>query len=186
MALYKILRAGDPLLRQKSLPIPENEIGSKEIKKLIRDMFDTMREAEGLGLAAPQIGVLKQLVVVGSSKSERYPELQDGIERKVLINPKIEILEKETLGFWEGCLSVPGMRGYVERPRKIKLSYYNEKEDFSEEIIEGFDAIVFQHECDHLKGVLYIDRLKDPRLFGFNEELEELTLSKKTDKELAV
>ena len=183
MAVCKILRAGDPLLRQKSKAIPENEIGSKETKKLVRDMFDTMTDSEGLGLAAPQIGVLKRLVVVGFTRSERYPELQNEIERQVLINPQIEILEKETVGFWEGCLSIPGMRGYIERPRKIKLSCYNEKEEFSERIIEDFDAVVYQHECDHLEGILYIDRLKDPRLFGFSEELSQ---SSQSGEKLAV
>lgn len=161
-------------MRQRSEAIPENEIASKETKKLARDMFDTMLDAEGLGLAAPQIGVLKRLVVVGFSRSERYPDLETEMERQVLINPKIETLEKAPLGFWEGCLSLPGMRGYVERPSKIKLSYYNEKEEFLEKIVEGFDAVVYQHECDHLEGILYIDRLKDPRLFGFNEELTQI------------
>ena len=186
MAVCKILRAGDPLLRKKSEPIPGNEISSKETKKLVRDMFDTMSDAEGLGLAAPQIGILKRLVVVGFTRSERYPELQNEIERQVLINPQIEILEKETLGFWEGCLSVPGMRGYVERPRKIKLCWHDEKEEFFEKIIEGFDAVVYQHECDHLEGILYIDRLKDPRLFGFNEELTQVNQTDQINGKLAV
>jgi peptide deformylase len=171
MAVRKILRAGDPLLRKKSEPVPATEIRSKEIKKLIRDMFDTMAEADGLGLAAPQIGVLKKIVVVGFDRSERYPDAE-GIEHKILINPEIEILEGPDEGFWEGCLSVPGMRGYVERPRRIRMKWYDEEEEFHDEIIEGFDAVVYQHECDHLDGVLYVDRLKDPRLFGFNEELD--------------
>ena len=152
MAVRKILRAGEPLLRKKSADIPTNEIGSKEIKKLIRDMFDT-------------------LVVVGFDRSDRYPDAP-GMERKILINPEIEKLEEASEGSWEGCLSVPGMRGYVERPRKIRMKWYDENEDFHDEVIEGYDAVVFQHECDHLEGVLYVDRLKDPRLFGFNEELE--------------
>lgn len=171
MAVRKILRAGDPLLRKKSEEIPLTEIRSKEIKKLIRDMFDTMDDADGLGLAAPQIGVLKQLVVVGFDRSERYPDAV-AMERNILINPQIEPLESKSEGSWEGCLSVPGMRGYVERPRRIRMKWYDENEEFHDEIIEGYDAVVYQHECDHLAGVLYVDRLKDPRLFGFNEELE--------------
>ena len=173
MAVRKILRAGDPRLRQRSEPVPVAEIRSKEIKKLIKDMFQTMEEAEGLGLAAPQVGVLKRIVVVGFDRSGRYPEVTDGLERKVLINPEIEVLPSEKEGFWEGCLSVPGMRGYVERARKIRMRWYDEHEEFYDQIIESFDAVVYQHECDHLDGVLYIDRLKDPRLFGFNEELDE-------------
>ena len=172
MAVRKILRVGDPRLRQVSEPIPENELGSKEIKKLVRDMFDTMEAAEGLGLAAPQIGVLKRIVVVGFDRSGRYPDVQDGIEKQVLINPEIEILGKEKLGVGEGCLSVPDMRGYVERVRHIRMKWYDEKGDFYDQEIQGFDAVVYQHECDHLDGVLYVDRLKDPRLFGYNEELD--------------
>ncbi len=171
MAVRKILRAGDPLLRKKSEPIPATEIRSKEIKKLIRDMFDTMDDADGLGLAAPQVGVLKQLVVVGFDRSDRYPDAP-GMQRSIIINPEIEALEEASEGSWEGCLSVPGMRGYVERPRRIRMKWYDEDEEFHDEVIEGYDAVVYQHECDHLNGVLYVDRLKDPRLFGFNEELE--------------
>lgn len=172
MAIRKILRAGDPLLRQKSDPIPLEEIRSKEIKKLVRDMFETMAAADGIGLAAPQVGVLKRLVIVGFDRSARYPELKQGIEQRILINPEITPLETKVEGYWEGCLSVPGMRGYVERPRKIRLKFYDENEEFHDEVIEGFDAVVYQHECDHLEGVLYVDRLKDARLFGFNDELD--------------
>ena len=163
---------GDPRLRQVSEPIPVTEIRSKEIKKLIRDMFDSMEEAGGLGLAAPQIGVMKRIVVVGFDRSDRYPDLEDGIEKHILINPELERLTEKVEGFWEGCLSVPEMRGFVERPRKIRMKWYDENEEFHDRIIEGFDAVVYQHECDHLDGVLYVDRLKDPRLFGFNAELD--------------
>lgn len=172
MALRKILRAGDPVLREKSAPIPIEEIRSKEIKKLIRDMFETMKAADGIGLAAPQVGVLKRLVIVGFDRSDRYPELENSIHQHILINPEITPLDGPREGFWEGCLSVPGMRGYVERPRRIRLKWYDENEEFHDQVVEGFDAVVYQHECDHLDGVLYIDRLKDPTLFGFNEELD--------------
>ena len=172
MAVRKILRIGNPLLRQKSEEVPVTEIRSSEIKKLIRDMYDSMESADGIGLAAPQIGVLKRVVVVGFYRTDRYPELKDGIERRILINPEIEVLDSPEVGFWEGCLSVPDMRGYVERKRKIRLKFYDEKEEFHDEIIEGFDAVVYQHECDHLNGILYVDRLKDPNLFGYNDELD--------------
>ncbi len=173
MAVRNILKMGNPLLREKSLPVPVSEIRSSEMKKLIRDMFDTMEDAGGLGLAAPQIGVLKQVVVVGFEQSDRYPDLKEGILKQVLINPQIEVLEEPREGFWEGCLSVPEMRGFVERSRKIRMKWYDEKEEFHDEVIQGFDAVVYQHECDHLLGVLYVDRLKSPLLFGFNEELDE-------------
>ncbi|MFN3603261.1 MAG: peptide deformylase [Leptonema sp. (in: bacteria)] len=178
MAIKHILKIGNPLLRERSKEVPITEIKSKETKNLIKDMFDSMKAAKGIGLAAPQIGVLKRIVIVGYEPSERYPEIEfenpENIQYKVLINPKIEFLTKETLGFWEGCLSVPGMKGYVERPKKIKLVYYSPNEELKEEIIEGFEAIVVQHECDHLDGILYVDRLKDTRLFGFDEEFDKL------------
>ncbi len=174
MAVRKILRIGHPELRKKSEPVPVTEIRSAEIKKLIRDMFDTMAEAGGIGLAAPQVGVHKRLVIVGFDRSDRYPELKQGIERRILVNPEIEILKAPPVGFWEGCLSVPDMRGYVERVRKIRLKFYDENEEFHDEVIEGFDAVVYQHECDHLDGVLYVDRLKDPKKFGYNDELDLL------------
>src|SRR5690606_20512489 len=117
----------------------------------------TMFHAEGLGLAAPQIGVLQRIVVVGFDRSDRYPELQGKIEKQVLINPEIEVLDGEKKGFWEGCLSVPDMRGFVERTRKIRMKWYDENEEAHDQIIEGFDAVVYQHECDHLDGVLYVD-----------------------------
>lgn len=176
MAIKHILRIGNPLLREKSKEIPLSEIRSKEIKNLIKDMFDSMKAFNGVGLAAPQIGILKRIVIIGYESSERYSEIEfnsSEVQYKVLINPKIEYLTEETLGFWEGCLSIPGMRGYVERPKKIQLTYYDTEEEFHQEIIEGFEAIVVQHECDHLDGILYVDRLKDTKLFGFDEEFEK-------------
>ncbi len=178
MAVRNILRIGNPLLREKSSEVPITEIRSKEIKDLVKDMFDSMKNANGIGLAAPQIGVLKKVVIIGYEPSERYPEVQfdkeiDGVKYRVLINPVIEYLTDETIGFWEGCLSVPGMRGYVERPKKIRVKFYDMNEEFHDEIVEGFEAIVIQHECDHLEGILYVDRLKDTRLFGFDEEFEK-------------
>ncbi len=178
MAIKNILKIGNPLLRQKSEEVPLNEIRSKEIKDLVKDMFDSMKAANGIGLAAPQIGVLKRVVIVGYEPTDRYPNVKfdreyDGIKYRVFINPKIEYLTEETMGFWEGCLSVPGMRGYVERPKKIRITFYDMEEEFQEEIIEGFEAIVVQHECDHLDGILYVDRLKDTKLFGFDEEFEK-------------
>lgn len=173
MAIRKILRIGSPVLRQVSQPVPDNEMGSKELKNLIKDMHQTMNAANGVGLAAPQIGVLKQVVVVGQSDTERYADTIERSEYMVIINPKITPQENEVRGYWEGCLSVPDMRGYVERVRKIRMQWVDQHGTKFDEIIEGFDAVVYQHECDHLKGELYIDKLKDPLLFGFNEELDD-------------
>ncbi len=184
MAIKNILKIGNPLLREKSKEVPLTEIRSKEIKELVRDMFDSMKAFNGIGLAAPQIGVLKRVVIIGYEPSERYPEVKfdkelDGIKYRVLINPQIEYLTQETIGMWEGCLSVPGMRGYVERPKKVRIQFYDLEENFHDEVLEGFEAIVVQHECDHLEGILYVDRLKDTRLFGFEEEFDKI---KQNDK----
>ncbi len=170
MSVRNILKLGDPNLRKQSLDISEEEVKEKEFKKLIRDMFDTMKHSEGVGLAAPQIGILKKLIVIGSEKNERYPD-SPSIPEKVLINPKITLLESPLKGYWEGCLSVPGMRGLVERPSKISMEWRDEKFEKHNEVFEGFQAVVFQHEIDHLFGILYVDRLKDPKLFGFTDAL---------------
>lgn len=173
MAERKILKMGNPLLRKKAEAVPLAEIRSQEIKKLLRDMFDTMKMNHGVGLAAPQVGVLKRIVVVGFDRGGARSSAGK-LEVRNLINPEIEILDGPVEGSWEGCLSVPEMRGYVERGRKIRLKWYDEKEELHEEIVEGYDAVVYQHECDHLNGTLYVDRLKDSTRFGFNEELDAL------------
>jgi peptide deformylase len=172
MAVKKVLRLGNPLLRLKSSPIDESEIGTKDFKRMIKDMFETMRFEKGIGLAAPQIGILKKLVIVGiEEENPRYPDAPK-IEEHILINPFITPLAEPKGGYWEGCLSVPGMRGFVERPSKIKLEYYDEKWNYHNKIIEGFPAVVYQHECDHLEGILYVDRLKDAKMFGFSDEID--------------
>jgi peptide deformylase len=171
MSARKVLRIGDPILRKKSEEVLEDEVRTKEFKKLVRDMFDTMKHENGVGLAAPQIGILKKIVVVGVEENPRYPN-EDFIKEHILINPKITPLDKPKDGYWEGCLSVPGMRGFVERPSKIKIEWYDEKWNFHSEVIDGYKAVVYQHECDHLDGVLYVDRLKDTKLFGFTEEID--------------
>lgn len=174
MAILKVLRMGNPELRKRSLEVTEDEIRTKEFKKLIRDMFDTMRHQVGIGLAAPQIGILKRVVVIGTEEENpRYPDAPR-LTDHILINPVLTPLSEpiEGQGFWEGCLSVPGMRGYVERPTKIKIEYLDEKWNPISKVVEGFPAIVYQHECDHLDGVLYVDRLKSSKMFGFIEETD--------------
>ena len=172
MAVRKILKMGDPLLRKTSEPVTEDEIRTKEFKKLVRDMFDTMKQNDGVGLAAPQIGELKQLLIVGHQESSRYPDTP-AVREQIIINPVITAIGQETSGMWEGCLSVPGMRGYVERPVKIKMEWMNEKFEPQSEIFDDFQAVVFQHEVDHLRGVLYVDKLKSTKMFGFNDSLAD-------------
>jgi peptide deformylase len=172
MAIRKILRIGNPLLRKISEDITEDEVSTKDFKKLIRDMFDTMKHADGVGLAAPQIGILKKLVVVGTEEDPGRYKGAPEVPSQIIINPVIQPITENKDGFWEGCLSVPGMRGYVERPNQIKMTWRDEKFNLHEETISGFRAIVMQHECDHLFGTLYVDRLKSPKLFGYNEEID--------------
>jgi peptide deformylase len=175
MAVRPILRAGNPLLRKRSEEFTTEEIRSPETAALIADMFETMEKAHGQGLAAPQIGVLKRLVIVRLFRYEDSGRKESYIDR-ILFNPEIKILEGTKIGSWEGCLSVPGMMGYVERNRRIQLTFLDEQAVKHEELIEGYDAVVYQHECDHLDGILYIDRLSDSRLFGFEEDIDTKAL----------
>ena len=178
MAIRKIVKMGNPLLREVSATLTDSEITSKETQDLIKDLMDTMEENDGIGIAAPQIGVLKQLAIVGvmqeSETDDEENESDLHIDYRVVINPEITILEEELLGSWAGCLSVPGMRGYVQRPRKISVKYKNEKAETIEYVAEGFPSIVFQHEIDHLFGKLYVDRIEDIRNFGYSEEYEDM------------
>jgi peptide deformylase len=185
MAIQEVIRMGHPALRLKAQPVSLEEIKTEEFRDLIQDMFDTMEDEEGVGIAAPQINVSKQVAIVGMpSKSSRYSDVdsdsesneeeeEDDFEAIVIINPEIKPLEGEMSGFWEGCLSVPGLRGYVERPSKIQVTYYDLEGQKHEEVLDGFAATVFQHECDHLEGKLYIDHIKDPTKLSYIEEYLE-------------
>ena len=174
MAVRTILRIGDPRLRQVSEPV--DEFDTPELHQLIEDMFDTMAAADGAGLAAPQIGVLKRIMIFGIESSLRYQDVE-AVPTTVLINPEFEVVDAARQGFWEGCLSVPGMRGYVERPAGIRYRGYDQHGDRVEREADGFHAIVFQHEYDHLDGILYPDRLEDTTKFGFVDELADAGIS---------
>ena len=139
-------------------------------------MWETMYHADGVGLAAPQIGVSRQLAIIKlSEESDRYPDMED-TEEFVIFNPKITVIDETEQGFWEGCLSVPGLRGFVERPRSIRVDYLDENAKSKSIEIEDFLATVFQHELDHLIGKLYVDRMKDITTLMFEDEMvfEEL------------
>ncbi len=173
MAIREVIRMGHPLLRQIATPLSTEEIQSSEVQSLIKDMIDTMREEGGIGIAAPQIAIPKQLTIIEiPTDSERYPDAPSS-ELMVIINPEIKVLDKTLQGFWEGCLSVPQLRGYVERPRKVQVDYLDEFANPQTIIAEGFLATVFQHELDHLFGVLYVDHLKDSKKFSFLEEFDQ-------------
>jgi len=170
MTVRKILRMGDPRLLDTSKPILT--VPSKELDQLIQDMFDTMEEYQGAGLAAPQIGVFQRLVVFGVDSNERYPDTEH-VPMTILINPEIEHLDDEIVENWEGCLSIPGMRGLVPRHSSIRYKGIDQKGNIIDLTVDGFHAIVVQHECDHLDGILYPMRIPDMSCFGFEQELSQ-------------
>lgn len=170
MAIRRVLRMGHPVLREVARPLQRDEIGSETVNRLIEDMVDTLHDYGGIGLAAPQIGESLRLAIIEiPGGPSRYGELES-MPLSVFINPVIEVLDPTTEGYWEGCLSVPGLRGFVERPQHIKVIYTTDTGAAAELDLEGFLATVFQHEFDHLDGVLYIDRLTDTRMLAFDKE----------------
>ena len=168
MAVREILRMGDPRLLQQALPV--TEFNGPELETLLQDMRDTMLSAGGVGLAAPQIGVSVQVVMFGFEHSERYPDAPP-VPMTVLINPVIEALDPDQEEGWEGCLSVPGLRGQVPRHTRIRYRGQNAQGEPIERIVDGFHARVVQHECDHLWGMLYPMRMTDLRKLGYTEVL---------------
>jgi len=168
MTVREILKMGDPRLLRIAPPVAE--FGTPALRALVTDMFETMHAVNGAGLAAPQIGVDLQLVIFGFQRNDRYPEAPP-VPETVLLNPTIEPLGVAEEEGWEGCLSVPGMRGWVPRYQKLKYSGFDEQGHRFEREVEGFHARVVQHEVDHLDGVLYPMRIRDFTRFGFNEAL---------------
>ena len=166
--IREILRMGDP--RLLSIARPVDHFDTPELHELIADMFDTMHAANGAGLAAPQIGVDLQVVIFGFEQNERYPEAP-AVPQTVLINPVIHPLSHDMEEGWEGCLSVPGMRGAVSRYSMIRYDGFDQYGAPIERVAEGFHARVVQHECDHLIGKLYPMRITDFSKFGFTEVL---------------
>ncbi len=166
--IREILRMGDPRLLRVAQPV--TEFNTVELQTLITDMFDTMQAANGVGLAAPQIGVDLQLVIFGFDNNPRYPDAP-AVPKTVLLNPVLTPLSDEQDDGWEGCLSVPGLRGLVPRYRRLRYTGFDPQGNPIDRIAEDFHARVVQHECDHLDGVLYPMRIRDMSRFGFNEEL---------------
>jgi peptide deformylase len=163
-----VLRMGDPRLLQRSAAV--ERFGTPELAALLQDMRDTMAHLNGAGLAAPQIGTGLRVVIFGVSANARYPEAEE-VPDTVLINPELAPLSDELDEGWEGCLSVPGMRGWVPRWRHLRYAGFDERGQRFERSVEDFHARVVQHECDHLDGILYPMRIRDLSRFGFNEAL---------------
>jgi peptide deformylase len=168
MAVREVLRMGHPVLRERAAPV--ERFGTPELLALVEDMKETMKAKSGAGLAAPQIGVGQRVVIFGVSENPRYPDAEP-VPFTVLVNPKITMLTREIEQDWEGCLSVPGMRGVVPRYTKLRYSGFDAEGNAIDREAEGFHARVVQHECDHLDGILYPQRMTDMSTFGFIEEL---------------
>jgi peptide deformylase len=158
---------GHPVLRERAKAVEDFGPG---LQALLQDMKDTMAAKNGAGLAAPQIGVSQRVVIFGVQKNPRYPDAEE-VPFTVLVNPRITVLTREVEEGWEGCLSVPGMRGVVPRYVRLRYSGFDEAGRPFEREAEGFHARVVQHEVDHLDGILYPMRMTDMSRFGFNEEL---------------
>ena len=168
MTVREILKMGDPRLLRVAKPV--EQFDTPEMRELIADMFETMKHANGAGLAAPQIGVDLQLVIYGYDSNVRYPEAPP-VPRTVLINPVITPLGEGEVDGWEGCLSVPGLRGVVPRWERIRYTGFDELGNPIDREADGFHARVVQHECDHLIGRLYPTRMRDLTQFGFTSVL---------------
>lgn len=171
MAIKPVLRMGDPRLFQTSEPV--QQFDSAELHALVQDLLDTMLANDGAGIAAPQIGVNLQVVIFGSHSpriNPRYPDAEH-VPYTVLVNPQLTPLSDERDDGWEGCLSVPGLRGMVSRYSRLRYRGFDPLGQAIDRSVSGFHARVVQHECDHLQGLLYPMRLTDPRAFGFTDVL---------------
>lgn len=167
---------GHPVLREVARPLERREIGSAWLRALVADMADTLHDYGGIGLAAPQVGESVRLAIIEiEGGPTRYGELQP-LPLTVFVNPVIEVVDPATRGYWEGCLSVPGLRGYVERPQHVRVRYQTADGGAEEMELTGFYATVVQHEFDHLDGRLYVDRLSDTRKLAFDREFERYLL----------
>ena len=187
MAIRKTARMGHPCLRTPNRELTEKEIRSPEIQRLVQDMLETMEEYSGIGLAAPQVHENIQLAIIQLDEdTERYPG-HEATGLGVYINPRITVLDETEQGFWEGCLSIPEIRGLVLRPRKVQVDYLDLEAKPRSFVAEGFLATVFQHELDHLAGALFVDRIryepgKSP--ISFLEEYQRYLLPPDKDSDI--
>ncbi|MGH8506198.1 MAG: peptide deformylase [Stenotrophobium sp.] len=166
--IREVLKMGDPRLLRVAEPV--TTLDTPELHALIADMFDTMHALDGAGLAAPQIGVNLRVVIFGFASSPRYPDAA-AVPETVLINPVLTFLDEELEDGWEGCLSVPGLRGVVPRYQRLRYRGVDPQGNVIDRSVDGFHARVVQHECDHLDGILYPMRVRDFSRFGFTEVL---------------
>jgi peptide deformylase len=173
MTIKSIIKMGHPALKRVADLITQEEFNSDELKDLIADLYETMKIEKGIGIAAPQIAISKQVALIELPEdSERYGILEN-TPLLTIINPIITILDSTLQGYWEGCLSVPGLKGHVERPRKIRVDYFDETGRYQTITSEGFLATVFQHELDHLFGYLYVERMSNLAKLAYLDEFKQ-------------
>ena len=184
MSILEIVRMGDPVLRHQAEPLAPERLADPVTQRFLDDMIDTMREAEGVGLAAPQVGEAVQLFVYESvpdagdaPADEAGGELDGGIPLRVVINPMVEPEPGELVFDWEGCLSIPDLRGLVPRHPAVRVRGLDRHGQPLDYVARGFEARIVQHEFDHLNGVLFLDRMRDLKSLAFYEEWEALHLS---------
>jgi peptide deformylase len=168
MSILKVARIGHPVVRARAADVPAGGLGAADTQRLIDDMIETMHEYDGVGLAAPQVHVGLRLAVIEVSEEDERAE--GGVPLTILVNPVVRALSEKTADGWEGCLSIPGLRGKVPRLRRLELRALDRKGKPYRLEASGFFARVIQHECDHLDGSVYLDRMKDARSLSFIEE----------------
>ena len=177
MAILKVARMGHPVLREVCRDLSPEEIRSDRFRRLVSDMRETMREYGGVGIAAPQVHEPFRLALIEFGADNPRYAIDDPQPLVVLFNARVTVLDATLSGYWEGCLSLPGLRGYVERPSVVSVDYLDESAEPRQVTAEGFLATVYQHELDHLDGVLYIDRIRDHSKLSYSEECERFHLA---------
>ena len=182
MAILKVARLGHPVLRQVAEPVPLEGIGAPSVQRLVDDMIETMIEYDGAGLAAPQVHVAQQIVVFEVEGNPRYPDAES-IPLTVLINPKITALTQHVEEDWEGCLSLPDLRGMVPRVTQVRVEAYDRKGKKLTFVAKEFHARVVQHECDHLLGKVFVDRMKSMDSLSFLREFMRYQAGGKADRD---
>jgi len=174
--ILKVARLGFPSLRTASSPVPADRIKTREFQQLIDDMIETMYEYNGVGLAAPQVHLPIQLAVLEVHDHPRYPDMP-AVPLTVLINPVVAVLDRTLVEDWEGCLSVPDLRGRVPRFKQLRVTALGRDAEMEEIVASDFHARVIQHETDHLNGEVYLDRMPDMRALGFLQEWQRYMLN---------
>jgi peptide deformylase len=177
MAIFRIAKLGNPVLRQVAKPVDLNDLAGSAMQTFIDDMIETMHHEGGVGLAAPQVNRSIQIVVLEYTENERYPD-EVSIPLTVLVNPVLSDYSQETKEGWESCLSLVDFRGLVPRSTTVTLNAYNQQGNKIQKTVSDFEAVVLQHELDHLKGFVFLDRMKDLTQLSYQEEFEEFWVKK--------